>query len=172
MSDVESEQSECHEEEFPELEMACFGSEPRFTARELSGRAAADEGDADAVTGAESSFEQYLWPPQGRVGNTRWCECSSCKPMLVRLDCICCHEAKLFVKCGKTQCDLCHCEADEFCAVVLHPAVLRRIYLGSLHMHMCRAPCFVLIFKVIFERRKNRFQWMRSDDNRYENSLQ
>eukprot|EP00117_Sycon_ciliatum_P000100 scpid100101/ scgid6300/ len=110
--------------DMPDPEMFGFGREPRFSAQELAVRAAEDEPAANEEEAAVADEVEIVWPPESRVGNTEWCECSHCCSMPTPLNSICCQDAAVILELARSSDVSCICLHSDFTAVVLHRMVL------------------------------------------------
>ncbi|XP_065191770.1 P2X purinoceptor 7-like [Sycon ciliatum] len=75
-----------------------------------------------------------LWPPLNRLGNTEWCDCSKCRAMPERLDCICCQDAAITLERTREHGVRCVAEIPDFETVVLHQQVLATAWRGYFEM--------------------------------------
>ena len=115
-----------------DLGMCGFGREPRFTAEEL----AAGAGEDRAVNEDEAMAiaQDVVWPPESRLQNLEWCECSECTIQETRLDCICCRDAALTLDMTQGNGVACVTKISDFDILILHRGVLTLALRGYFEM--------------------------------------
>lgn len=115
-----------------------FGKELRYSAEELASRtenASETNAEAEPAVGDDAEDLLFAWPPQSRVGNTRWWECGSKFAVMAnRLDCLCCQDAAVTLELVRTHNVSCVTEVPDFGVVILHKGVLTTALRGYFEM--------------------------------------
>ena len=78
--------------------------------------------------------QDVVWPPESRLQNLEWCECSECTIQETRLDCICCRDAALTLDMTQRNGVACVTKISDFDILMLHRGVLTLALRGYFEM--------------------------------------